>query len=203
MGAAVIAILLGLVAAICYGTADFLGARSSRQIEPITAAFCVHIIGAFLICVWYFAFVHRVPSVTVEGFGSILVGALTVGIGAVLLYKAFEVGPVGLTSVLGAAYPLVTAVIGLMLFGARFTAGQIVGVVLLVVGIMVASGLVRLGPSERKFTKGPILALLTSLLWGIGYSFLDHAVELVGWQTVIFLQVLLMLPIIGGIWLFN
>jgi drug/metabolite transporter (DMT)-like permease len=197
MTGATVAISLGTIAAFCYGTGDFFGARSSKHIGPVTAAFCVHVIGVVLISLWYFTFVHTIPKVSSDALGSILIGAILVAIGAVLLYKAFEVGPVSLASTLGAAYPLVTAAIGIALFNAKLSGGQLIGVLLLVSGIMAASGLINTKRGDYKFGKGPILGLLTSLAWGTGFPFLDHAVSITSWQTVIFLQVLISLPVIG------
>jgi hypothetical protein len=72
---------------------------------------------------------------------------------------------------------------------------QIFGILLVVGGIMVAAGLVSLARQTKFTRKGPLLAVLVALVWGLGYPLLDRSVFLIGWQTTLVVQALLMIPV--------
>jgi hypothetical protein len=60
---------------------------------------------------------------------------------------------------------------------------------------MVAAGLVSLARQTKFTRKGPLLAVLVALVWGLGYPLLDRSVFLIGWQTTLVVQALLMIPV--------
>lgn len=189
--------IIGATAAVSLGVADFFGARASKNIGPITAAFAVQIVGTVAVCVWYPFTGVGVPSAPLGIWLYALAGALLIGAGMCTLYMAFEIGPVSLASPLSAAYPLITAAVGVMFFHAALGGVQCVAVLITVLGIMAASGVFGVEKSERKVSAGPRLALLTTFLWGLAYPLLGQAINVVGWQAVTLIQFVAMVPVLG------
>jgi drug/metabolite transporter (DMT)-like permease len=194
---AVLIFAIGAAAAVSLGVADFFGARASKNIGPITAAFAVQVVGTIAICGWYPFSGVGLPSAPFGTWVYALTGAMLIGAGMCTLYLAFEIGPVSLASPLSAAYPLITAAVGVAFFHAALSAAQCVAVLITVFGIMATSGVLGVEKGDRRVSRGPRLALLTTLLWGLAYPLLGQAVNVVGWQAVTLIQFVAMVPVLG------
>ncbi|HSX33766.1 MAG TPA: DMT family transporter [Candidatus Saccharimonadales bacterium] len=202
MGEQATAILLGLSAAICYGLADFLGAAGSKKLGPITAACAVQILGLVGFGAWYLLAIHAVPHLSGSVAAAAVCGSGLVGLGLIFLYKAFAIGPVSLASPLGSAYPLVTVGVGVAFFHAMLSGRQLAGIGLVVLGVMVATGILSVKKSNRHLSQGPMFALLASAAWGAGYPFIDYAVTRAGWQSILLVElVMLTLTSVVALWL--
>jgi drug/metabolite transporter (DMT)-like permease len=188
---------IGALAAVALGIADFFGARASKTVGPITAAFFVQLAGTVAFCVWYLIAVTRVPELAGATWAYALAGALLIAAGMCTLYLAFERGPVSLASPLSAAYPLVTAAVGVLFFGAALSAAACVAIVVIVIGIMSAAGLFNVDKNERTIGAGPRLALITTLFWGLAYPLLGAAIDAAGWEIITLIQLVAMLPVLG------
>lgn len=187
----------GVFAAVSLGVADFFGARAAKNIGPVTAAFVVQSCGTIAYCLWYVSTRQGLPAMPVAAWAYAVGGALLMGAGMCALYLAFEHGPVSLASPLSAAYPLVTTAVGVVFFHAGLSVGECLAIAVIVLGIMAASGLFGVDRAERRMTAGPKLALLTTVLWGVGYPLLGAAIAAAGWQVVTLIQLVLMVPVLG------
>lgn len=189
--------ILGAFAAVALGVADFFGARASKDIGPVTAAFVVQTAGTLAYCAWFVIVGPDIPALSATTWVYALSGALLMGAGMCTLYLAFERGPVSLASPLSAAYPLVTAAVGVLFFHALLSAAEVLAVAVIVLGIMAASGLLGTDRSERRFSAGPRMALLTTVLWGVAYPLLGEAIIASGWEVVTLVQLIAMVPVLG------
>jgi drug/metabolite transporter (DMT)-like permease len=196
--------VLGLFAAASYGVADFFGARASKHLGPLTSAFCVQAIGLLVVAVVYAVAVHAWPDLSASSWVLGVIGATLFGLGACFLYLAFEIGPVSLASPLAAAYPLVTLITGVVLFGIRPLPRQWLGILLVVAGVLAALGIFSIRRGQWRLGRGPLFALLATLSWGLGFPLLDRAVDQSGWQTVTLVQCLGGLVVTGvATWLWR
>jgi uncharacterized membrane protein len=75
------------------------------------------------------------------------------------------------------------------IFGGVVTGQNLVGILLVVLGIIAASGIIDIKKSDRKLSRGIFYALLTFLIWGFGYAFIGKAVSLIGWQKATFVDI--------------
>lgn len=187
-----IVMMLGMMGAIGFGTGDFFAAKACKGLGPLAAALCVNVIGLVLIVPWYVLCIHAVPALTAAGLFYLVSASILIVVGLLCMYKAFEIGPVSLVSPLGALYPLATTLISVFVFGAGLTATQLSGIALVIFGVTVAAGVLQSERGERRFGRGPVFALLASLLWGIGYSLLNKAIEAMGWPLATLFQVAVM-----------
>jgi drug/metabolite transporter (DMT)-like permease len=79
------------------------------------------------------------------------------------------------------------------------------GILLVVLGIIAASGLLTLKKSKRKISRGPAFALFAALVWGIGFALLAQAIKSGDWQIVsvvefsfVTITLLVLIPFIKG-----
>lgn len=122
------------------------------------------------------------------------------GLGSVTFFAGLKRGPVSIVSPLSSTYPVVVLIVGVSLFGAPLTTANIVGIITVTVGVALAGGLLNhshlLGPRPadqsahrwRAPEIGPLLALVTALLWGAGYPLISQGTMLIGWKRATFLE---------------
>lgn len=183
-----IASACGLIAALSWGIADFFAAKASKKISPESVALWVSLIGVVVYTLIYPLYPGGSHwSSGGVGFG---IGAgLFMGAGLLLFYRGLAAGPVSIVSPIGSAYPLVTTLIVLTLFGGTLSNLQVFGIFLVVAGIIAASGIFQTMKSQRKLTRGVLYALPTFVLWGVAFAFIGQAVSSIGWQKATFVEV--------------
>ena len=132
-------IAFGLVAALCWGVADFCARGSSRTGGTFLTLFYVEIIATFgllllALPLGLISFAHATPGIVAL---AILINLAILG-GAALLYRAFAIGTLSLVSPIAASFAAITALLSL-LTGERANPLQLVGIVLTVAGVTLAS----------------------------------------------------------------
>lgn len=196
MNIALFSTVCGLLAAVSWGTADFFAARASKEESGEITALAVSIVGAVAFTIFYI-FNHGSEAWSHTGIGYALAAGIFMGLGLLFFYRGLEVGPVSVVSPVGSAYPLVTTLLVLTVLGGHLSGLQIFGILLVVAGIIAASGIGEAKPGERRLTRGVVLALITFVLWGIAFAFLGQAVNAIGWQKTTLVDIWLELIAIG------
>ncbi len=157
-----ITLVLGLVGALTYGVADFLGGLASRRLRTIVVTSAAAVIGIVPLLVGL-----AILGGTFSG-GAILWGSvagIAGSIGLVLLYSALAIGPMSVlspvTSVFSALLPVVVAV----LLGTRLSGIAIAALVVALIAVaLVASVPDHTG--ARLTTRG----LLAAVIAGCGFG---------------------------------
>jgi len=211
-------IAFGLVAALCWGVADFCARGSSRTGGTFLTLFYVEIIATFGLLLLnlplrLMSFAHATPGNVAL---AILINLAILG-GAALLYRAFAIGTLALVSPIAASFAAVTAVLSL-LTGERAHPLQLVGIVLTVAGVTLAStvpasaattaekhALAAAMPADRRaLAPGLVEALLAMLIFGVCYWALRYPVAELGGVTTVFIakvadMILLLLIALAGL----
>lgn len=197
--------LLGLTAALSWGVSDFFAARSAKSVGPVLASVLVNVLGSLLFAITYVIVLRPQVSQSLRGDLYAAASGVFLGTGAASFFIGLEAGPVSIVSPLTSTYPLVTTGLALALFHAHLSALEVAGIVLTVLGILVASGLLTLKRSERKLGRGPAFALLAAFTWGIGYVFLAQAMRYLNWEfaslvefTSVSVMLVTLVPFIKG-----
>lgn len=189
MNITIIITLLGLTAAISWGVSDFLGAKSAKSVGPVLSTLFVNTIGVLLFVSMYALFLHPASAAfTPLGIGYSLVAGSFLALGGMTFFKGLEAGPVSIVSPLSSTYPIITTAIAILVFQAHLNRLQFAGVLLTVLGVVVASGLLTARRSRRRMARGPSFALLAALLWGVGFASLAQAAKYLDWQSVALLE---------------
>ena len=180
--AALLAVVFGLFSAVGFGLSDFVGAKVSKKFGGTASSILVTVFANVLFALIYLLFFR---SHTVwDG----LAIAYAAGSGAAFVvanmafYKALEYGPVNLVSPLGSIYPLVTLLLLVVVWSAHLNFQQVIGIVVVVAGALIASGLLDRRKSKKRLGPGPLLALVAAAFWGIAFGLIAQAISRVGWQ---------------------
>jgi drug/metabolite transporter (DMT)-like permease len=184
-------ILLGLLAALGWGTADFIARGSTRQIGTIRTLFYMQFVGAFVLGAYLLVsgeLRRIVAGVPVEMWLLALVTALLGIASSFMLYRSFEIGVISIVSPIAASYAAITVVLALF-SGETLTIVRAVGVIASLVGVVLAS-ISRQSSYEdeaqvRRFTVPPGVLPAVAAAIGYGVSF-----WLVGFYII---------PVFGGI----
>jgi drug/metabolite transporter (DMT)-like permease len=178
---ALIVSFLGLLAAVLWGTADFFAAKSTKALSPELAALVIGFIIAIIFSLFYVFRSGNEPWF-VDGVLFAIGAGVFLGAGLLVFYRGLDAGPVSIVSPISSAYPLITAIIALAVFGEKISQLQLLGIILIIVGIIGASGMLRSHKSERRLTKGVAYGFLTFVLWGLAFALLGEAVSKIGWE---------------------
>ena len=173
MSATLLALALGLMTALCFGTGDFLAARLTRTHGWLVTVFAVQIVAGLLLAaaalLWW-----PLPSLTPElGLELALLGGVNT-LALIALYRAFDSGKVSLVSPIAGS-------MGAFTLGFAWLAGlppaleHIPGVIAMLVGVALASVAVEASkpaaPSKLRRARGIGWALASAL--GFGWVFFE------------------------------
>lgn len=177
------AVLLGLVAALCWGLHDLAVRYVSQKTSIYSALLWVLIVGAVfqLLLIGVRSEFATLPSETVLPIAGTAICFVVASIG---LYKAFEIGPVRLVSPLIATFSILSVIWG-ALTGQLVTPSQWLAVFAVFVGVSMVGVLSDTSQSEEKDPKRN-QAIMWSLFasfgfagtFGIGQSAMSLAPEL-------------------------
>ncbi|NQX71462.1 DMT family transporter [Paenibacillus alba] len=176
-------LLLGLLSALFFGSADFVAAKSSKQIGVYATLLYMQIVGVVLLTIflvvtgkWQF----------LSSYSSLAKASLWMFVdlaGILMLYRGLQVGKTSVVAPIVSSFSVVTVILAIS-FGERESWITFVGIVLTVVGVM---GVTLSGPetddlqSQRvKLAKGVIWAILASLCLGVAFFGLRYPVEEIG-----------------------
>lgn len=170
----------GLAAGGGWGVADYFAAHGARRLPAAALTFVVHALGGAIFAA---AVLVLSPGVLSTGPGAAATAALAgmlMAVGTLWFYRALEIGPVCVASPVSSAFPLVAAAVSLV-FGAPLTLRDGMGVVSVVAGVALASGLLSATPGDGTRALRPALA--AALAWGVAAALLGVAVNEANWQS--------------------
>jgi transporter family protein len=130
-------LVLGALASLCWGIADFIARGAVRKVGTDYALWAVLVVGAAGVALW------AVPRgiVLPVGRDGALVGAtalLALG-GYLALYHAFRVGMLSVVSPIAAGNAVIPVVLALIVLGERPLPWQYAGIVMVLAGVVLLS----------------------------------------------------------------
>ncbi|MDT4939633.1 MAG: hypothetical protein QOG80_3304 [Pseudonocardiales bacterium] len=176
-------VVLGLLAAICYGAGDFVGAVASRRHTAITVLLHSYPVGAVLMIALLPAFPGHLDGRVIL-FG--ILGGLAGMIGVSVMYNLMTVAPMNIispvTAVLAAIVPIVVGVV----IGDRPHATAWLGIVLGIGAVLLVSRTTEEHPHGRIGMRIIALALVAGIGFGLYFVFLARAGHHAGlWPLVV------------------
>ena len=164
-----VAVLLALAAGVSWGVSDFLGGLNSRHVALATVLLVTQCVG--LMVLLPLAMLHGAPLLEPAHVGFAIAGSVSGLIGIASLFRGMAVGSVSIVAPISATGAAVPVLFGL-LRGEQATAIQSVGIVLALLGIVLAS---RAPDDEsspsRRLAVGPGVGLAILAAMGFGGFF--------------------------------
>lgn len=177
-------ILLGLAAALAWGTSDFFARFVTRRVGTLRSLFYMQTWG-FLLLTVYLVFSHSWGHLfDSSGWRPWAWGFLAGACNTVAMfsfYRCLEVGKVAIVAPLSASYPVLTLLLS-MFSGERLTLLRFCGAGAVLAGvILVARGEVVAGERVEAERSGVVWALISAALFGLLWWMLGvHTIEATG-----------------------
>lgn len=203
-----VGVLVGLVCALCWGTADIFATIVSRRLGIYTAVFFSHMWGlllafGLLLCVW--RPLALTPQALLVSLPAGLVLGLLLAAGYFAFYRGLELGPLAIVSPLTSADGAIAVLLAILFLHEKIGAWQAVALVILFVGILFAS---LEGPSPLAFLQeiraatlakgGTKWGLVAMIVFGLTLFGVGLATQTLGWFLPIFwMRVFSMLVVTG------
>ena len=177
-------IVAGLLAMSFWGTAIFLAAIASRKLGNVLTLFWMQLFG-FLVGVVYFLlnFNSFVSTSISQNIPLLIVVAILQVIAYLAFYKGLEKAQVSLVGPIGAAWGLVVALLGVILFKESLNTFQILAIGLIIVGIVLLSVNIKDLIKSKKvgLLVGVKEGIIAMLGWGVSLFLLVVATKDLGW----------------------
>lgn len=189
-------VVLGVVVAICWGSADTVATFAARRIGTFATTFISLIVSVVVLVLFgllAFARLALTPTAFVQSAGIGLLIGLMAAIGYFSLYRGLELGPVAIVSPVVAADGAVGAVLAILLLHEHVSAWELGMLVIIFLGIMCAStnltevrGLLRSAGPAGLARGGVRWGLLATGAFGLMLFGIGLASGLWGWFPPIF-----------------
>ncbi len=178
-------VLFGLVAACGWGTADYLSRRQSSRVGHYNTVVYSHLVTFAMLAV---TIPLLSPSISAPPLPLLVLSAMGMFnfFAFIFLYRAFHEGVVSVVAPIAYTYPVVTAVLSVLLLGVALSVPQAVAISAVMAGVILLSTrfseLRALGAKSipKKATAGVGLALAASIFFGVIYIGVGYATPLVG-----------------------
>ena len=179
--------IFGLVAALGWGLADFLGALASRRLGSLPAVVVGQVLSAVVITVILVG-----SGYDLSGLSGLWWIVAINGVVAMLAYAAhyhaLELGPVSVVSPIGASYAVVGVLLAIVLLGERPSSLALLGMATTVVGtVLVSTDIRALRAGLREHPPGLWWAVTSAILFGVaGFTLGTLSRDTGVWQVAMF-----------------
>ncbi len=194
-------IAAGLVAALCWGTADYLSRSQSEKVGYYRTVVYSHIItlATIVVLVPFLSPALVAPALPVAAL--VAAGALNF-VAFIFLYRAFHRGAVSLVAPVAYTYPAVTTVLSIAVLGTVLSSERILAITGIILGVVLLStrfselrSLLR-GTGAPSLTAGVGSAVGSSVFFGTVYLAMGYAAPFV--SVVVPVMVLRAVGIVAG-----
>lgn len=177
-------IVWGFVAALGWGTADFLARGVSVRLTAYRALFYAHLVS--LGCLLLFVLGEPPRAVTAGALALGAVLGVTNTVGSLLLYRSLTIGRIAVVSPVASSFAAITLLLSL-LTGDEISLGKVTGLAITVVGVILASMPAAESEGQGSGTaRGVPEALGGALCFGVAFWGLKYVVPTLGpWLPVL------------------
>lgn len=176
------AIFFALLTLIGWGVGDVFVTIASRRIGNIPTVFWGQVFSIILTS-FYIPFAGLPSNLLMFLFALVL--GLSLSWGTLFYFRALEVGNAQLAGTIGGSFVLPVVLLSVIFFGERLSLWQILGIVLILAGLILASfelkQLRNKKINEIFSDKGAKYAFLAMIVWGVYYAVIRISVESIGW----------------------
>jgi len=180
-------VIFGLIAALGWGLADFLGALASRRLGSLPAVIVGQALSAVVITVVLIGSGNGLT--TLAGlWWLVVINGVVAMVAYAMHYRALELGPVSVVSPIGAAYAVVGVLLAIVVLGERPSTLALVGMGCTVVGtVLVSTDLRALRAGLRERPPGLRWAIGSAIGFGVaGFTLGTISRDSGVWQVAMF-----------------
>lgn len=189
-------LVLGILAAVLWGSADFVAALSARRIGTFRTALVSQVVGAGVLAIFgALAYAHvplHLQLIGPAALAGVLTGLLAAG-AYFAFYGGLSLGPISIVSPVNASYGVITLILSVIFLGERLSAAQFVAISGIIIGVaLAATDLTELrkvlpgGAHKTLITPGVRAALAAMTAFGLLLFGIGAASTVFGWFLPVF-----------------
>jgi drug/metabolite transporter (DMT)-like permease len=185
-----IGILFAITAMLSWGVGDFLAKKAIDKIG-YAKSMMINLLASFGPILIYAILFPRIPAMSIELVLLVVVTAVFSAIGYFYFYKGLEKGNVSVVSPISSSWAVVTTSLATVIFKEVLTSFQVVGIMIVFVGIFLASTNLReLRKSiSHGMSNGASEAIIAMIGWGITFALAKPLVDMTGpAMTLLFMR---------------
>ncbi len=188
--------LLGACAALVWGVTDILVVQWARRVGVLRTLLTVQASGVLLLALLAAVLGEELSLsggqwAAIAGLGALSFGAY------IGFYRALELGPIAIVSPIASSNGAMIVVLAVIVLGESLTAGQAVGITLVLTFIVLAS----VEPAAERLSGGSgiRLALAATVVFGLYVFFLTTLADELGWLLPILLTRAVAVTLVGAL----
>jgi drug/metabolite transporter (DMT)-like permease len=180
-----LAIVLGIAAAVLWGTADFLARFSTRQIGTFRTLLFMQAVGVGILTIWLMFDGELAREFSVHSWrlwGWVALSGTLSSVATLGFYRSLEIGTLSIVAPVCSVYPALTLLLS-MYAGERVSRIHIVGIFISLIGVVLAATSFKPLPANEagtgtrprgRLTRGVGLALTASTIYGINFWLIGY-----------------------------
>lgn len=167
-------ILLGLLTALAWGSADFIARFATQRIGTLRTMLYMQSIGFLLLTMvlpWLGGWGHLADGSGWQPWAWGLLGGSINAIATLTFYRAFEIGKMAVVAPVSASYPALTLLIS-WIGGDRLSAVRVAGIIFTLAGVVIVAGAEHVaagndGAKGQKSGRGVGWAIAAAILFAV------------------------------------
>jgi drug/metabolite transporter (DMT)-like permease len=181
---AYVSIAIGVVAAFCWGTADYLSRSQSEKLGYYKTVVYSHLVTLAVLVALVPVIDPNLEFSLYPMLVLVVAGALSF-VAFLLLYRAFHRGVVSIVAPVVYTYPAVTTILSIVVLGTFLSSSELLAIAGIIVGVILLStrfselGAFPGGRGKLNLTAGIGSAMGSSFLFGVVYIGIGYAAPLV------------------------
>ncbi|MDD5178200.1 MAG: DMT family transporter [Candidatus Nanoarchaeia archaeon] len=178
-------IIFGIIAMLCWGTADFFVANAVRKTSSFKTFVWSQIIGLILFFIIFSLFFNiQIPSLSLVIL--ILASGLLGAVSYLAFYKGLQIGKVSIISPVSACWPVIAIILSLIFLSEKLTGIQSIGISLAIIGAILTSFKFNDLLKLKNVATGIKYGVVALIGWGIYFTFIDILVSELSWFLPMF-----------------
>lgn len=165
-------VIMGLLAALCWGATDFLLGINARAVGIKKAVLFVQLVGFIITCLLLLCLPKlwaQAVNASSSGWVAGLIASILTLLGALFLSRAFAIGKASIVAPLVTSYGVVTATLS-WFSGETLSSVQVVGLGVCLMGVTLATLSTESDNQKKKAsTQAVLYALLAAVLYGCSF----------------------------------
>jgi drug/metabolite transporter (DMT)-like permease len=181
---AYVAVLGGLITALCWGTADYMSRRQSEKVGYYSTVVYSHL-ATLVVLLAVLPFLGQGLAFPVIPIVVLLAAGILNFIAFIFLYRAFHKGVVSVVAPVAYTYPAVTTVLSIAILGTYLAPARLLAIAGIIVGVLLLStrfSELRAylgGSGSPGLTTGLVSAIFSSVFFGSVYIGIGYAAPFV------------------------
>jgi drug/metabolite transporter (DMT)-like permease len=178
----IVSIIFGLLAMLGYGVTDFFSSVITKRDNAVRVTFWYFLISGVALAIGALVF-FQIPQISAYEWILLAITSVFSAAGLITFYRALRIGKLSIVAPISSAWSIVPFLAGALLLGEPLGIVQVVGILVVIIGTVLASFSFKELKKMKLTTLAPGAgyAIATLLIWGVFYTTIGVLSKEIGW----------------------